>query len=180
MRATLYLIRHCAATGQEPDAPLTPEGVAQAEWLADSLMGAGIKRIASSPYTRALASIQPLATRLHLPIRPDDRLRERVLGDPAPRQWRDALKATFDDAGLRYPGGESSRMATARAVAALNDARSGDGTAVVVSHGNVLTLLLRHLDPRYGFDQWLAMTNPDVYAVTVEYEGVSIDRLGPW
>jgi len=35
----IYLVRHCKAAGQEPEAPLTEEGVTQAERLADFFAG---------------------------------------------------------------------------------------------------------------------------------------------
>lgn len=38
---------------------------------------------------------------------------------------------------------------------------------MVVTHGNLMTLLLRYFDERFGFEAWAALTNPDVYLVTV-------------
>jgi 2,3-bisphosphoglycerate-dependent phosphoglycerate mutase len=81
----LYLIRHCSATGQAADAPLSREGQAQAERLADFLMSHEIERIVSSPFLRAQQTIEPLATRLKLEIRTDARLAERALSR-VPRQ----------------------------------------------------------------------------------------------
>ena len=37
----------------------------------------------------------------------------------------------------------------------------------IVTHGNLLALLLRHFDGRVGFAAWEALTNPDVYRVTL-------------
>jgi phosphohistidine phosphatase SixA len=53
MNHVLYLVRHCQATGQEPDAPLTQLGQQQALVLADWLGEAQIERIVSSPFVRA-------------------------------------------------------------------------------------------------------------------------------
>jgi 2,3-bisphosphoglycerate-dependent phosphoglycerate mutase len=39
MHKTLYIVRHAKATGQDPDAPLSPEGELQAIRLADQLVG---------------------------------------------------------------------------------------------------------------------------------------------
>jgi 2,3-bisphosphoglycerate-dependent phosphoglycerate mutase len=169
----LYLIRHCATTGQAPDAPLTDDGSRDAEALADrlaaELAGVGRVRLVSSPYRRALDSIRPLAQRLGLDVQSDDRLRERVLaatpqpGRPA-EEWRARLRATFDDLDLRFDGGESSREAMARGVAALEDALAlGADATVVMTHGNLLTLLLRHFDGHSGFETWQALKNPDVF-----------------
>lgn len=42
---TLYLIRHCSAAGQEPDAPLTEAGHEQAHLLRDFFHEIPIDRI---------------------------------------------------------------------------------------------------------------------------------------
>jgi 2,3-bisphosphoglycerate-dependent phosphoglycerate mutase len=163
---TVYLVRHCRATGQEPEAALTPEGAMQAERLADFLAPFGIERIVSSPFARALASVEALARRTGLAIETDERLAERALcGEPRP-DWRDQLRASFDDLDLCLPGGESSRAAMARGRAALDQAARPGATAVaVVTHGNLLALLLRSFDARFGFDDWAGLGNPDVFRV---------------
>ena len=56
---TIYLIRHALSAGQEPDAPLTPQGRAQAERLAGRLDGLGIEAVISSPYARAEETALP-------------------------------------------------------------------------------------------------------------------------
>jgi 2,3-bisphosphoglycerate-dependent phosphoglycerate mutase len=75
----IFLIRHCKADGQEPDARLTIEGQSQAHALAEYLEQRTIDYLISSPYDRAIDSIRPLARSRNLPIHQDDRLRERVL-----------------------------------------------------------------------------------------------------
>lgn len=174
----LYLVRHCQATGQEPDAPLTPDGVTQAALLADRLTPLGVDRILSSPFVRARDSIAPLAARLGIPVETDDRLIERVLTTEPLPDWRAHLARTFDDADYHLAGGESSRAATARAVAVLNEAAHHPArAAVIVTHGNLLALLLRHFDGRAGFAAWQALTNPDLYRVTLGDRAQPIMRL---
>jgi 2,3-bisphosphoglycerate-dependent phosphoglycerate mutase len=54
----------------------------------------------------------------------------------------------------------------ARGRAALDQAaRPGASTVVVVTHGNLLALLLRSFDGRVGFEDWAALGNPDVFRV---------------
>jgi 2,3-bisphosphoglycerate-dependent phosphoglycerate mutase len=174
----LYLVRHCQAEGQAPEAPLTAVGRAQAEQLADFLESANIRHIVSSPFARARRSIEPLARRLGIPIEIDVRLAERVLcPEPIP-DWRGRLRASFDDPDLCLPGGESARTATERGVAAIRDAlRAHDGPVILVTHGNLLALLLRHFDGRVGFDEWQALTNPDVFRVSIGGSGGRIHRV---
>jgi 2,3-bisphosphoglycerate-dependent phosphoglycerate mutase len=173
----LYLIRHCAAAGQEPDAPLTANGCEQAIMLADTLTAAGIERIVCSPFRRARDSIEPLAQRLGLAIEVDDRLAERRLGGGF-EDWRRALRATFDDPEICFVDGESSAAATARGVAAIeNVLDSGAPVTAVVTHGNLMSLLLRYFNPRFGYAEWERLTNPDVYRVTMTDGAVAIDRV---
>lgn len=178
MNQTLYLVRHGQATGQAPEAPLTPEGVAQAQTLAEFLSGSSIGQIVSSPFTRAIQSIEPLAQRLGLEIRMDDRLIEAALSTIDYPDWLDRLRSTFSDFDLSFEGGESSRTATARAVAAINDAlRSGADSTLTVTHGRLMTLILKRFDPRYGFEDWRNLSTPDVYRVTMKGGDSEVERL---
>lgn len=170
---TLYVVRHCKAAGQEPEAPLTEEGRRQAEALAAFLADKEIDLIVSSPYQRARQSIQPLADRLGLPILEDERLGERVLAEGPLPDWLGDLQRSFADPDLRLPGGETGREAMARAAAAVDAVlATGAKAPVIVTHGNLMTLLLRRFDERFGFAEWKALTNPDVYLVTDRVERV--------
>jgi 2,3-bisphosphoglycerate-dependent phosphoglycerate mutase len=163
----LYVVRHAQAIGQEPDAPLVAEGRMHAELLADLLEDRGIDRIVSSPYTRAIDTIGPLARRLGLAVETDARLVERVLSAAPMRDWEERLRAAFADPDLRLPGGESGREAQARALAVVQEVLQSLARApLLVSHGNLLTLLLQHFDPGFGFDAWRMLTNPDVFVIT--------------
>jgi 2,3-bisphosphoglycerate-dependent phosphoglycerate mutase len=162
----LYLVRHCQSRGQALDAPLTPLGHEQAERLAATLRPRGIVRIVSSSYLRAVQTVEPLASQLGLPIETDERLIERNLSPARLDDWIDRLRAAWDDHDLVLPGGESSRQATARGMAAIEQIISdGREPTVVVSHGNLISLLLHAFDGRRGFETWEALTNPDLFEV---------------
>ena len=111
----LYIVRHCKAAGQQPEAGLTADGHLQAKKLAEQLSLLPIGRIISSPFMRAKQSIAPLAGRLGLPIATDKRLAERILAAGDLPDWLAALKLSFDDLDRCFAGGESSRAAMQRA-----------------------------------------------------------------
>lgn len=74
---TIWLVRHAEKTEPWPsevDAlqPLSREGTARAEALADRLKDAGIAAIYTSRTTRTLATGHPLATRNKIPLAADD------------------------------------------------------------------------------------------------------------
>jgi 2,3-bisphosphoglycerate-dependent phosphoglycerate mutase len=175
---TLYIVRHCKAAGQAPDAPLTIEGAAQAKQLADRLAVLPIDRIVSSPFVRATQSIAPLAQRLGQPLVIDARLAERILSTADLPDWQAALQATFDDLDLRLEGGESSRTAMQRVAAVVSEiAVDHVDSTVLVTHGNLMSLLLKHFDQRIGFFEWHQLTNPDVYRVVMAAERAEITRI---
>jgi 2,3-bisphosphoglycerate-dependent phosphoglycerate mutase len=178
MNQVLYLVRHCHATGQEADAPLTETGQQQAIALADRFCEVPIDRIISSPFVRAWQSVMPLSTRLGLAVEVDERLIERVLSPVPLDNWQERLAETFVDLELSFEGGESSRVAMMRGVAVVKQAL-GQTTrsAAIITHGNLLTLILKHFDEKIGYAVWENLQNPDVYCVKFSSEGASVERM---
>ena len=177
MTKRLFLVRHCESTGQEAAAPLTAVGQAQAVRLADYLETVGVDLLVSSPHTRAQQSIAPLAQRLGLAVEIEPRLAERVLSAAPLAQWREAIRQSFVDLDLAWPGGESSRTAMARGRAAIDALLARpQHVLVVVTHGNLMTLLLRSFAPQFGFETWECLSNPDVYCIAVLGEHIEVSR----
>lgn len=174
----IYVIRHCEATGQSEDAPLTAKGFEQAELLANFLKDIGIERIICSPYLRAQQSVAPFVQGNNIPLTVDNRLSERVLSGSNMDNWLDCLRQTFDDFDLSFDGGESSKHAMERVVHAIDDFVSTETTCnAVVTHGNLMILLLRHFDARFGFDEWARLSNPDVFLVSVDENEATVQRV---
>ncbi len=178
MSQVLYLVRHCQAAGQEPDAPLTEIGQQQAIALAGWLSDVSIGRIISSPFVRAYQSIVPLSEHLGLMIEVDDRLVERVLSPVPLDNWRQRLAETFMDLDLSFGGGESSRTAMLRGVSVVDQAIQQPADPVVlVTHGNLMTLILKHFNEQVGYTEWENLQNPDVYCIRFSSEEVYTERM---
>ncbi len=175
MKKTIYLVRHCKATGQEPGALLTGDGEEQARKLAGFFQDKQIRHIISSPFTRAIKSIEPAADSLSLGIEIEDRLAERVLSTENLPDWMERLKESFQDLDMKLSGGESGMEATERGMAVL--ASASDRT-VLVTHGNLLGLMLKQIDKTYGYEEWKNFSNPDVYQV--EMEGNALHAIRIW
>jgi 2,3-bisphosphoglycerate-dependent phosphoglycerate mutase len=173
----IYWVRHCSTTGQEPEAPLTDAGHAQARDLAQVLTRLGVERVVSSPYTRAVQSIEPFALESGHAIETDMRLRECVLSTEALPDWQAVLRRTFDDEAFAAPGGETSRDAGDRAASALSDCVSAQKTTLIVSHGNLTSLLLCRLGYPMDFDASMRLSNPDVFAIRMCDGSFDITRL---
>jgi 2,3-bisphosphoglycerate-dependent phosphoglycerate mutase len=174
----IYLVRHCKANGQEPDAPLTEEGRQQANRLAELLYTKEIDCILSSPFVRATDSVAPLAKMLQLNIVTDERLAERILCGGNHPNWRDMLRNTFDDLELCYEGGESSAFAMSRAMAVIGEIRDSlRSNIVITTHGNLMALLLKACGAHVGFEEWEGLSNPDVYLLKFDGTAPTINRI---
>ncbi|MBS4209999.1 histidine phosphatase family protein [Bacillus sp. FJAT-50079] len=178
MTKTIYLIRHCEAEGQAPSANLTAKGNEQARQLAGFFSNIQINRIISSPFTRAVDSIHPLANKLSLNIEADDRLCERILSEGDLPDWQLRLEATFQHFQLKYEGGESSEEATHRILNVVNEILENEPT-IIVTHGNIMALLIHYYQANFGFAGWKSLTNPDIYLLNIDSQQSKIQRIMP-
>ena len=86
------------------------------------------------------------------------------------------LEDTFFDLHLKYDGGESSHEAMSRVCDVIEELGDGSQT-VLVTHGNLMALLLKCYDERFGFEKWQALTNPDVFVVRIKDEDAAVERI---
>jgi 2,3-bisphosphoglycerate-dependent phosphoglycerate mutase len=170
MQSTIIFVRHCESSGQAPEAPLTAKGFADARDLARRLSPFAIDAVYSSPYARAVQTIEPFAAARGLPINIEPRVRERLLSAEPLDDWLEHMRLSFENFDHRAPGGETLREAQARGLVALQRIfDDGAMNAAVISHGNLLSSLLNRMDPRFAFDAWRAMPNPALYRVRLEH-----------
>lgn len=175
----IFVVRHCKAEGQPPESPRTEEGFKQAKELAAFFNNIKVDRIISSPYKRAIQTVQPLAEQLNVEIEMNGQLEERVLSTEPLSDWLEKLRETFDNPSLKLEGGESSEDAASRIVGVVESAlKSEFESTVVVTHGNLMALLLNHYDKQFGFDEWTNISNPDIYLLESEKNKVTFERLG--
>jgi 2,3-bisphosphoglycerate-dependent phosphoglycerate mutase len=165
----LFLVRHAASTGQEPDAPLSGEGEAQAEMLTSVLTKLGVGQIFSSPYRRAFDTIAPFARSAGKDVILIDNLRERKLANGWLPDFLVHMEQSFHDDGYCLEGGESLRDTATRGLSAIaRIARKTVGAnPAAASHGNLIASVLRTIDPSFGYADWKAMRNPDIFEVTL-------------
>ncbi|ASK63397.1 histidine phosphatase family protein [Virgibacillus phasianinus] len=177
----IYLVRHCLAEGQHKDSPLTTVGMRQAILLSQFFdkQNLTFDGVISSPYLRAIESIKPFAKSNNLHVDVDERLQERILSNEPVDDWMEVLEQSFNELDFKLPGGESANDAINRGNAVYKSVMENKdlNNIILVSHGNLISLILKSFDPTIGFDEWKNLNNPDVYLL--ESNGVqhSITRL---
>ena len=176
-RTTVYLLRHAESQADphipEPDWPLSARGRQQAELLKTHLAPLAIDVIYSSPYARAVATVTPFSQATGRVIERVEGLRERKLTPGSVENWLEVVKQSWRHFDFAFPHCESSAQCQARMVRTLRHLVQGQAGKVLLvsSHGNAIALYLHGLDTSYGFNNWVAMRNPEVFRIY--YDGAA-------
>ncbi|WP_017186594.1 histidine phosphatase family protein [Alkalibacillus haloalkaliphilus] len=164
----VYLVRHCEAEGQAASCQLTEQGEKQADSLRGFFSEQRVDQIITSPFERAIQTILPTAQEHQLDLYVADDLQERKLSSENLPDWMERLEQTYQDFELKITGGESSREAVGRGLKILTDIKlSNNKATIVVSHGGLISLILNHFDPSFGFKEWKNLTNPDIFEINL-------------
>lgn len=165
MKNTYYFVRHAHSvySPDERNRPLSEKGRASLSAL-DCLKEVPISAIYSSPYQRAVETVEPLATYFSLPIKLEENLRERKLANSplSDQAFATSLQKLWQDPGFHLEGGESNQIALKRGLSFLQMLEEGhsDQHILLSSHGNLICILLQHFDGRIDFDFWKNLPMP--------------------
>jgi 2,3-bisphosphoglycerate-dependent phosphoglycerate mutase len=174
------MVRHAQSfpSSKLPEAewPLSTAGDDQARRLASLLEPLRLSTLYSSPYVRCLQTIGPLAERTGLDITMEPELRERRIAHTVRTDFAELWQRSWNDFSFALPGCESSHEAQERFVAAVYELLAHvNGTVGVCAHGNVIGLLLNHLDTSFGLDRASQLRNPDIIALDYRNDTLTWD-----
>ncbi len=136
------------------DVHLNQFGQEQAKKAAEWLVDKGIKRIISSPISRAVETAQPLAVLLHQPVIENKLIQEVDYGDWAgtsfdilkkDKQWK---KAIHNPETMHFPNGENIAEITDRVkkfISYLENEFAEEDIVACFSHGDIICMLITHL-----------------------------------
>lgn len=188
MYTTVYMVRHAESPfslENERTRGLSADGWEAAEIVKGILLDEGIEAFVSSPYTRAVQTIELAAEALGMDIEIYEDLRERPLAGLdvviEDGNFMPAIEKAFIDKDFALQGGESNNEAEKRGVAAFKQVLyKYKGKKVAVgTHGNIMTFIMGYFDGDYGtIDFWKNTSKPDIYKMTFDgHELLSIERL---
>lgn len=182
----IYMVRHGESPydGNERTRGLTVKGQLGARSIANVLKGEGIDHVISSPYTRSILTVEPLAKQLSQEVIVREELKERIFSTEEKRlpdsQLFPLLEKSFLDPNFALEGGESNTDCQKRAVKVLEELlNTYEGQKVVIgTHALVMTLMMGYYHKKYNLDFLLQTTKPDIYKM--EFNGqelVGVKRL---
>ena len=183
METTIFMIRHAESPfifGKERTRGLSKKGEEDVRAITKALLSFNIDVIVSSPYTRAIQTIQGLADAHKLEIQTIEELREKQLKGAYQlhaEEIDEAIKKSFHDLDYCLDGGESSRDVQNRAIPEiihLLEKYAGQ-TIAIGTHGNIMAIIFHYFDAHYGYDFWKSTSKPDIYQLS--FEGVQLKRV---
>ncbi|PFB65094.1 histidine phosphatase family protein [Bacillus cereus] len=169
---TIYFVRHAHSTytKEERERPLSEKGHLDAENVTHLLKDKHIDVVISSPYKRAIQTVQGIANTYNVTIQIEKDLRERLLSSEPVADFNDAIENVWEDWSFAYEGGESNDVAQRRAVICMQSIlKKYKGKNIVIgTHGNIMVLLMNYFDSKYDLQFWKTLHMPDVYKLTFD------------
>ena len=153
--------------------PLTAKGFDQAQELVSQLEVIAPEALLSSPYLRAIQTLEPYAQKKGYSVETVEEFREHCMAARSIVNWREVLRDQWLDFDHVPPGGESFNSTSRRGLDVLDRlSRLPFGTVALAGHGTIISLVLNSIDPTIGLDFHLAMPNPAIYVLN--------DSTGTW
>lgn len=188
MYTYIYMVRHGESPktdGDERTRGLTEKGKIDANRVTELLKDEGVDTFISSPYSRAMLTIEELAHFYEKEILVDENLRECVFTSGntiiSDKELYPLVKRMFSSPDFALQGGESKTDCQSRAVAVLKQIlKDFRGHKIVMgTHGLVMTLMMEYFDNRYGYEFLMKTSKPDVYRMKFNGEEL-IDMKRLW
>ncbi|MBP1905149.1 2,3-bisphosphoglycerate-dependent phosphoglycerate mutase [Paenibacillus turicensis] len=170
MKTNVFLVRHAHSvyTPDELHRPLSERGVSDAKKVTEQLKGEGITVCISSPYQRAIQTIEGISQVKNLKIIIEEDFRERLLSGIPVEDFASAMNKVWENPSFCLEGGESNLVAQERGVGALHNvikAHAGENI-VIGTHGNIMILIMNYFDPSFDFTAWQQLDMPDIYKLS--------------
>jgi broad specificity phosphatase PhoE len=165
----VFVVRHGETKANEKgieagplDYPLTMKGRKEVEFIANTLSGAKIKEVYSSPVFRAVQTAKILARPHKLKVKTLNQLTEaKIKSEFVGKKGRHHI-LTDPEA---YS--ETNKDLLTRALQALRIASKSTGNAIMVSHGDVITALLEEIVERKLTTEKYYVLHPDPASLNI-------------
>ena len=170
----IIFVRHAKTQYGEDDRirPLTEDGLKSREVVVETLKEIKIDGFLSSPYKRSIDTIQTTADYFGMPIKTDERFRERKVGT-----WESGwLEKRWADFTVAEEGGECLGSVQERNIEALKEVLSeySGKTVVIGTHGTALSTILNYYDNSFGLNDFLRIVGWMPYIVELTFDGENL------
>lgn len=167
MIRNIYFVRHSLrdfTIRDDRNVPLTNDGKSLARGLVPFFLDKNIEKIYTSPYLRAIQTIEPVASKLNIESIQFEDLRERTVGKWV-ENFSEFSKNQWNDFDFKLENGESLNEVKKRMMATYNHILKEQDTNIIISgHGTSLAILFHEITKgKFGFQEFNEMKMPDIY-----------------
>ncbi|MGN4424866.1 histidine phosphatase family protein [Bacillus cereus group sp. MYBK30-1] len=187
MNTYIYMVRHGESPkleGDERTRGLTEKGILDTHRVTEILKTEGIDTFISSPYKRAMLTIEKSADFYEKEILIYENLKEcrfssedKIISD---KEVYPLVKKMFLKPEFSLTEGESYVDCQRRVVRVLKEILMDfQGNKIVIgTHGLVMTQMMNYFDNQYGFEFLMNTSKPDVYKLEFKEEQlINVERL---
>ncbi|WAA12809.1 histidine phosphatase family protein [Fervidibacillus halotolerans] len=182
MVTNLYFVRHAHSTysPDEYNRPLSERGKIDALKVTNLLKHKNIHILISSPYKRAIQTIEGLTDWIGDEIIIEEDFRERRLSRNPVDDFEFAITKVWEDDAFSWEGGESNMVAQQRGIRAVEKIleRYEGKNIVIGTHGNIMVLIMKYFDQRFDFTFWNQLDMPDIYKLSFDkHKLIEVKRI---
>jgi len=174
----LYLIRHGKASmeGADRERVLDADGIIQATSLCNKIRNQFKDksiRLISSPFRRAVQTIEKLSEDFQADIEKNSSLEEIKIGKDENITKHQIIEKMWSDENFKVSNGSSQLEHVNQIKSELNkilkDFYENEYNLILVSHGNSIGIILKYfLNQKFTFDDWKNISMPDMYSVSFD------------
>lgn len=170
MNTNIYLVRHAHSiyTADELNRPLSEKGYRDAEKIRSNLLTENIDVVFSSPYKRAIQTVEGIAKHIGTEIIIEDGFKERKIAEGVVGNFESNMTKLWTNFNFAFEGGESNLVAQKRGIYSLNKLLNKyKGKNIVIgTHGNIMVLIMNFFDEIYDYEFWKNLSMPDIYKLS--------------
>lgn len=174
----LYLIRHAKAVmdGIDRDRVLDEDGIIQAKSLCQKIKNQFRDqklRLISSPFFRAVQTIEKLSEDFKVNIEQNDALEEINIGKDEMLSKHQIIEKMWNDENFKVSNGSSQfehvKKIKIQLEKILKDFYQNDYNLILVTHGNSIGIILKYFfNLKFTFEDWKNISMPDMYAISFD------------
>ena len=176
----LYLIRHgkAAMEGSDRERVLDSDGTIQATSLCKKIkiqfQNQKI-RIISSPFKRAMQTIEKLSQDMAADIEKSQSLEEINIGKDQNLSKHQIIEKMWNDKNFKVENGASQSEHVDKIKDQMNEILDNfyknDYNLILISHGNSIGIILKYfLNTNFTFNDWKKISMPDMYCLSFNEE----------
>ena len=185
MNNKFFICRHCKSVmgGDEKLRELDEDGIKQSSSLSKKISEKIDDNtiIISSPFKRALQSLEPLSKIYkNIEILPNDNLREINIGKSDKFTKHQIIEKMWEDKNFKVETGESQKECYERMEIFLKDTfeifKKEKKNIILVTHGNLIGIILKYFfNLEFDFKMWKQISMPDFYEIVFDENYLAMD-----